>query len=91
MDYDHEIASLGAETLAIQAVLTNVLLQVGKENSALAGAIRRGLDDAANEIEDFAIRLGKSGRPDHVVKALGVIEELRTASLGDQDKPKHRV
>ena len=91
MDHDEEIAALGAETLALQAILTNVLLQLGKEDVALALAIRRGFDDAVNEIEDLAIRLGKAARPDHVVKAVRIIEELRTASLGDRDKPKHAI
>jgi len=91
MDHDEEIAALGAETLALQAILTNVLLQLGKEDVVLALAIRRGFDDAVNEIEDLAIRLGKAARPDHVVKDVRIIKELRTASLGDRDKPKHAI
>lgn len=91
MDHDEEIAALGAETLALQAILTNVLLQLGKEDVVLALAIRRGFDDAVNEIEDLAIRLGKAARRDHVVKDVRIIEELRTASLGDRDKPKHAI
>jgi hypothetical protein len=91
MDHDQEIAALGAETLALQSILTNVLLQLGKEDLIIGLAIRRGFDDAANEIENLAIQLGKAARPDHVIKAVRVIEELRTASLGDRDKPKHAV
>ena len=91
MDHDEEIAALGAETLALQAILTNVLLQLGKEDVILALAIRRGFDDAANEIEDLAIRLGKAARPDHVVKAVRIIEELRAASVSDRDKPRYGV
>lgn len=91
MDYESEILSLGAESLALQCILANVLSQIGRENSAVAGAIRRGFDDASSEITDLAIRLGKTARPEHVVKAIRVIEELRTASVGDQDKPRHGV
>jgi len=61
MDHDEEIAALGAETLALQAILTNVLLQLGKEDVALALAIRRGFDDAVNEIEDLAISAKRPG------------------------------
>jgi hypothetical protein len=90
-DKEHEIASLSAETLAIQMALASVLYHLGKESPAVAGAIRRGLNDAASQIEDLAVRAGKASRPDHLVKAIRVIEELRTASLGDQDKPRHGV
>jgi hypothetical protein len=90
MDYDHEIASLSAETLAIQTALASVLYHLGKESPALASAIRRGLDDAASKVEDFAIRAGKAARPEHGVKAIRVVEELRKA-LGYQDKPRNFV
>ena len=62
MDYESEILSLGA-SLALQCILANVLFQIGRENSAVAGAIRRGFDDASSEITDLAIRLGKTARP----------------------------
>ena len=91
MDYEAEIDALAAETLALQAIVTNVFRQIGKDDVVLSLAIRRGLDDAVNEIENLAIRLGKTARPDHVVKAVRVIEELRAASLGNQDKPRHGV
>ena len=91
MDYEAEIDALAAETLALQAIVTNVFCQIGKDDVVLSLAIRRGLDDAVNEIENLAIRLGKTARPDHVVKAVRVIEELRAASLGNQDKPRHGV
>jgi hypothetical protein len=91
MDKEHEIASLGAETIALQAVLTNVLHQLALSNPDLGGAIRLGLDNAANEIESLAITAGKTARPDHLVKALGIVEELRTMTLGKRDKPKGGV
>ena len=53
MDYEAEIDALAAETLALQAIVTNVFLQIGKEDVVLSLAIRRGLDDAANQIENF--------------------------------------
>src|SRR6266849_3870015 len=39
MDHDREIASLAAETLALQAVVTNVLRRVGSANPAIGNAI----------------------------------------------------
>jgi hypothetical protein len=91
MDTDHEIASLAAETMALQAVLTNVLHQMARCSPEIGEAVRLGLDNAANEIESLAITAGKTSRPDHLVKALGIVEELRTMSLGNRDKPKRSV
>ena len=91
MNHDEETASLAAEALAVQAILTHVLFQIGKENPALAGAIKRGFNDAATDIESLAIKLGPTARPDHVADAIHIIEQLRTASLSDQDKPRHGV
>jgi hypothetical protein len=86
-----EIESLAAETLALQTILAHVLDQVAKVDVRIAAAIRKGFDDAADDTEDIAIKLGKSASPDHTVKALGVIEYMRTATFGYQDKPKHGV
>jgi hypothetical protein len=36
-------------------------------------------DDAASQAEDFAIKLGKSALPDHTVKAIKIVEQLRAA------------
>jgi hypothetical protein len=88
MDYDAEINSLTGETLAIQFVLPNVLHEISKSDSKLRDAIKLGFDNAASDAEDFAFR---SASPDHAVKAIGIVEELRTAALGNQDKPRHGV
>jgi hypothetical protein len=91
MDNEHEIASLAAETLALQVVLTNILHQIALTNPDLDGMIRLGFDNAANEVENLAITAGKAARPDHLVKALSVVESLRAMTLGDRNKPKHDV
>jgi hypothetical protein len=57
----------------------------------LAEAITRGFDDAANSVEDLAIRIGKSASPEQTVKALRIVEEIRTATLGNKNKPRHAV
>jgi hypothetical protein len=91
MDYDHEINSLAGETLAIQVVLASVLREISKIDRRLFDAIKLGFDDGASKIEDTAIRLGKAASPDHLVKAIRIVEELRTATLGNPDKPRHGV
>ena len=87
MDYDREIALLNAETLATQQVLTSVLYELKSLNPSVAAAISRGFDNAARQVEDMAIQAGESVRPEHLVKAIRVVEELRTASLGYSGKP----
>ena len=86
-----EIEMLAAETLALQSILAHVLAEVAKVDIRIAAAIRKGFDDAESDAEDTAIQVGKSASPNHTVEALGIIEYMRTATFGDQDKPKHIV
>jgi hypothetical protein len=79
---EHELTTLGIEKLAIQAVLTNVLFELKKLDPVLADAIARGFDSATNQIEDSASQTGKAASSEPLVKARGIIEDLRTASLG---------
>ena len=88
---EHEVTTIHAETLAIQAVVTNVVYELKLLDPILADAIARGFDNAASQIENFAIQAAKAAPREHLVKALGIIEDLRTASLGRHDKPRHGV
>jgi hypothetical protein len=65
-----EIEKLYGEILATHAVITNVLGHLALVDPRMAGAIRRGFDDAARLVENFAIQQGKSASPHHTVKAL---------------------
>jgi hypothetical protein len=76
-----ESTTLRAQTLALQAVLTNVLFELKILDPVLADAIARGFDNAANQIEDAATRTGTAASSEPLVKALSIIEDLRTASL----------
>ena len=91
MNCAHEIESLAAETLALQTVLAHILDRIARVDRSLAIAIQQGFDDAASDAEHIAIKLGKSASPNHIVKSLAIIEHLRTATLGNPDKPKHAV
>ena len=82
---------LHAETLALQAILTNVFYELKSLDPVFADAIARGFDNAASQIENLPIQAGKTVPAEHLVKALGIIEDLRTASLGRHDKPRHGV
>ena len=73
------LTTLRAESLALRAVLTNVLLELKILDPVLADAIARGFDKAANQVEDSAVQTDRSSKA--VVRALSIIEDLRTASL----------
>ena len=91
MDTDHEINSLSGETLAIQWILSQVLQELRLLDPRFTDAIARGFDRAARHVEDLAIQAGETVPPEHLVKALRIVEELRTASIGRHDKPRHVV
>jgi hypothetical protein len=87
---EDETKTVRAETLEIQAVLTNVLFQLKRLDPVLAEAIARGFDDAADQIESYATPGGRAVPLEPVVRALAIIEDLRTASLGRNDN-QHRT
>ncbi|MEH2534415.1 hypothetical protein V1277_006289 [Bradyrhizobium sp. AZCC 1588] len=91
MKHDAEIIALSAETLAMQAVLAHVLDRVARVDPRLAHAIKTGFDNAANEVEHMAIKFGKAADPGHTVKAIAIVEGLRAATLGNQEKPRSGV
>jgi hypothetical protein len=90
MEVEREIHALAAETLALQSVLTQALYRLSKLGPDVRQAIVEAFDDAANITEHTAIQVGKAASPEHTVKALRVVEELRAVVFGDQGKPKHR-
>jgi hypothetical protein len=80
MNYKQEINTLLAETVAMQAVLAKVLSQLRAADPHLASLIAAGLNDAANQVEDIAIKFGAASSPEHTVRAIRVVEELRCPS-----------
>ena len=92
MDYKDEINALAAETLAIQTTLAHILEQLFLiDDPRIAKAIRNGFDQAASDTENIAIQGIEPSDSQRFVKALSVIEELRTATLGDHEKPKRGI
>jgi hypothetical protein len=58
---EQQLTALRAETLAMRAVLTNVLFQLKRPDPVLADAIARSFDNAADQIERaLADRLHRS-------------------------------
>jgi hypothetical protein len=91
MDYEKEIASLHGETLAFGAIISFVLARIIQADPKMRAVIAAGFDDAANFVENFAIKAGKAASPDHTIKALRGVEELRTATIGDRGEPRRTV
>ena len=82
---EQELKALRAETIAIQAVLTNVLFELKLLDPVLADMVSRSFDQAATQIENSALQLAEdAAASEPLVKALSIIEDLRTASLNRQ-------
>jgi hypothetical protein len=90
LDLENEIHSLAAETLALSIIVGNVLGTLAK-NPVLRPAIIDGFNRAADVADSVAVQFGKSASPEHTIKALRIIEEMRTVALGDEGKPKSLV
>jgi hypothetical protein len=90
MDSEKEIRALAAETLAFSIIVGSVLSTLAKDAS-LRAAIIAGFDQAADIADSVAVRFGKTASPEHTLKALSIIEEIRAMVLGDEGKPKNLV
>ena len=90
MDYDSEIRQLAGETLAIQRLLVAYLshIAVDANGRRIVGA---AFDEAAGFLEGQTIKFGKAVPSEHLAHSLRVVEDLRTATLGNPEKPKHAV
>jgi hypothetical protein len=90
MDIEKEIHALAAENLALSIIVGQVFGRLAKDAS-LRPAIVHGFNQAADVAESVAVQFGKSASPEHTVKALRLIEEMRAVVLGDEGKPKNAV
>jgi hypothetical protein len=91
MDYDSEIRHLAGETLAIQRLLIALCTRLATIDAGTEEAIRNAFDETASLLEDKTIELGETVPPEHLAHSVRVIEEMRTATFGNKDKPKHAV
>jgi hypothetical protein len=80
-----------AETLAIQTLLAHIFEQLSQISSPLEAAIKRGFDHAASDVENISIAASGAAEAKEFTEALGIIEELRVATFGGQEKPKSGV
>jgi hypothetical protein len=90
MNVEQEIHALAAETLALSVIVANVCRHLS-DDPRLHAAIEAAFNDASRFVEDQAVALSKTASPDHTVKAIKIVEDLRAAALGKEHKPKHGV
>ena len=90
MDTEKELHALNAETLAFSIILGSLLNKLAKDRT-LRFTIAEAFNEATDVAQNIAVRFGKFASPEHTVKALRIIEEMRTIALGDEGKPKNLV
>jgi hypothetical protein len=91
MDYDRELRSLAAETLALQCILQGLLGTLIRTQPQLRAPIAEGLENALDMAQAVAVQIGTDASPDHTVKCIRIIEEFREGLLGPPGEPYHRV
>lgn len=76
---------LAGEALATQTVLSRLCQHLAGIDAIHRLAVTAALDSAADDIEHLAINLGQETRPEQVIRAGRIIEEIRAAIPGDQE------
>lgn len=91
MDPLYEVHALAGETLALQAVLVGILPRLAALSPEIKAALSAGFDEAANLVEQVALKYGDQAHPAHAAKALDIVERIRSNTIGKGDKPKNIV
>lgn len=86
MSVKDEIEDLASQAFALSIMVVAICQHVSKLSPELSSAIKSAFDDAANNTETIGFVV-QSAPPQHFTKAVRVIEELRTAVFGKQQKP----
>jgi hypothetical protein len=90
MDIQKQIDALSAETLAFSIILGSVLSQFTHDRT-MRYAISEAFDQAADVAQTVVVQFGKASSPEHSVKALQIVGQIRTIALGRDKPPKSRV
>lgn len=86
--HQEKIASLSAETLALQALIIETVSVIGNSKIPLGSLFAKAFDNAADLLEKLSIARGADAG--HVPEALRVVEQLRL-SLTGKSNPKNGV
>ncbi|MBI5260250.1 MAG: hypothetical protein HY852_00345 [Bradyrhizobium sp.] len=90
MDLEKEIHALSAETLAHSIMIGNILSKLAR-NPDLRSAIAEGFDQSLDVAQTVAVQFGTAASPDHTLKALKIIEEMRSTVLGAGPGPNRQI
>lgn len=91
MDIQSTLNGLGAETLALQTMFAKLARNLSELSPAHAQAVRGMFDESSDFLEQFAVIAGKSASPEHTIKAIRIVEEIRSNVVGDPNQPRHGV
>ena len=88
VEIEDEINRLAAESLAVRTILAHMLSHLSAIASPdIAVAVRRGLEDAERALKDRASLDAEALTPAGFAMALSAVENLKSAALGQQQKP----
>ena len=82
----YEVHALAGETLAFQAVIFGVLPRLATLSPEIEAAVSAGLDDAANIVEQIALKFVDQVHPAHTARALKIVEGIRSNTLCEPQK-----
>jgi hypothetical protein len=86
MDPLYEVHALAGETLALQAVLFGILPRLAAVSPEIKVALSAGFDDAANLVEQIALKFVDQIHPAHAARALKIVEGIRSNTLCEPQK-----
>lgn len=84
-DLRHEIERLNGELFAFRAMLFYFLQSFAPHGLPI---VKSAMDAAANYAEEMTLRFGKQASPEHLAKALEIIEDFRSKLIPAQGKPQ---
>jgi hypothetical protein len=90
MNVEGEIQDLASQSLAHTALMMALCQNLSKVSPEFSQAIRTAFDEAANHTETIGFII-KSAPPQRFTNAVRIIEQIRVAVLGKQEKPRDIV
>ena len=91
MDYDNEINRLYGETIATQVIIVHLCRALVARDPALKPILVVAFGDAIDELMGGAIKFGREANPDHMLKAIEIVEQIEAAIHGRHEGPQKIV
>ena len=91
MNLEAEVYGLAAESLAHHVMFAKLCRGLVASSPQLADLVGQMFDKTIESLEQIAIKQGAQSPPEHTLKALKIVEELRSSVIGDPRHPNHGV